>query len=491
MKLLQAIRKNPYAFTCIVIVTLSIIPLLVAAFYSHPTADDYFSGEIGRDALSNGGILGLLVACFDNAIHQWNVRQGTYSSCFIFPLDPIIWGEKFYWITCLSMLAITLAGFIVLFWSLGKYVVGNEDGMTSATTGLLAWFFWIMTLPSPEEGLYWYVGSAHYMVFIGCGCMAVGIALAVAADAPHKARNVILLSLLSFFVVGGNQLTAVGMLLMLGFISCVAIIKRRNYIILIPLAIAVVGFTLSVVAPGNDIRAKAIGYERDLVFALVGAAKKLFSCCETELDFRFALLLMTMVPLAAQLAKRDATDKSALWKGSGGSIIALIALAALYAFAILCVPFYAMGYEGDGRLVDTSYFAFILLAILVALSLEIYVIRHIREHWKDFAYDWSAQKRFLILAPVCLCAIIAMHSTCLTAIRGITNGSFAEYDAVMNERLAILTDSSVENAVLPRIDSLPPLIGGGSQITDDSENWVNNGVARYYGKESVDLEDPQ
>lgn len=84
-----------------------------------------------------------------------------------------------------------------------------------------------------------------------------------------------------------------------------------------------------------------------------------------------------------------------------------------------------------------------------------------------------------------------MHSTCLTAIRGITNGSFAEYDAVMNERLAILTDSSVENAVLPRIDSLPPLIGGGSQITDDSENWVNNGVARYYGKESVDLEDPQ
>lgn len=492
MKLLQAIRKNLYVFICIAVVTLSIIPLLAAALYSHPTADDYFSGAIGTKALDEGGLFGLLAACFNNAIYQWTAWQGTYSSCFIFPLDPIIWGENLYWLTCFSMLAITLLGFIVLFWSLGKYVVDSNDGMASATTGLLSWFFWIMTLPSPEEGLYWYVGSAHYMVFIGCGCMAVGVALAVAAGAPHKVRNVIILSLLSFFVVGGNQLTALGMLLILGFISGVAIIKRRNYIILIPLAIAIVGFTLSVIAPGNDIRAKAIGYERDFIFALVGAAKTTFAYCENKVDFRFMLLLLAMLPLMAKLSKREGgAGQNALWKGAGKSIVAFIVLSLLYTFAVLCVPFYAVGYEGEGRMVNTSYFVFIVLAILVVLSIEVFAIKCIRIHWKGFACNWSSQKRFLVLAPVCLCAIIVMHSTCLTAVRGIANGSFAEYDAVMNERLAILTNSSVENAVLPRLDSLPPLIGGGSQITDNPEDWVNDGVAKYYGKESVDLEEPQ
>ena len=86
----------------IVLVSLFILPILIEAFYNHPTADDYWYSNLTHDVLVNGGgFLELIKAAIDTSVEYMNSWQGLYSSAFVLALQPGIFTEteNLYFIT--------------------------------------------------------------------------------------------------------------------------------------------------------------------------------------------------------------------------------------------------------------------------------------------------------------------------------------------------------------------------------------------------------
>ena len=62
-----------------------------------------------------------------------------------------------------------------------------------------------------------------------------------------------------------------------------------------------------------------------------------------------------------------------------------------------------------------------------------------------------------------------------------------QFAAEQKERLIVLQDASVEDAVLSELSVNPDLLFF-SDITEDPAEWTNDAMARYYGKRSVMME---
>ena len=81
-----------------------------------------------------------------------------------------------------------------------------------------------------------------------------------------------------------------------------------------------------------------------------------------------------------------------------------------------------------------------------------------------------------------------MHYYCGTsALSNLLDGSAATYKAENAERLRILKDDSIKDAVLTEYSVHPELLFY-IDVTLDSAEWINTATATYYYKDSVVLE---
>jgi hypothetical protein len=171
------------------------------------------------------------------------------------------------------------------------------------------------------------------------------------------------------------------------------------------------------------------------------------------------------------------------------------------ASANITPPLFALGQIGAGRLQALFYLQFIVLLVLT----EGYLIGWLRmQVLKIPAADGEAHScgRYLlaltgvfVVTAALACMADSDHYTSTEAFRLLTDGSAAAYRAENEERVRILKDESIRDAVLPPHESQPSLLYF-MDIEEDPSSWLNDGVARFYHKDSVRLssetaEDPE
>ena len=144
---------------------LLLLPMLKAAQYDVPAADDYSNGlPTYRAWVQTGSIGPVLKAAWDRVYDLYFGWQGTFSAIFLFTLNPMIFGEQYYQIGPWLILTMLLIGnFVVIFTVFGRLFSAPkaECCIIAAVWTILCTQF----LPRASQGIYWYTGAVYYTLF--------------------------------------------------------------------------------------------------------------------------------------------------------------------------------------------------------------------------------------------------------------------------------------------------------------------------------------
>ena len=109
------------AFFAVIFMAISILPFVYLSFFDYANGDDFNYGWMTHQAwLSAGSILAVLQSACAVVRNTWYSWQGTWSSVFLFSLQPGIWNEKAYGLTVWIALFCIMGGsyyflYIILF----------------------------------------------------------------------------------------------------------------------------------------------------------------------------------------------------------------------------------------------------------------------------------------------------------------------------------------------------------------------------------------
>ena len=244
--------------TAAAVLMASLIPLLLLSQFCAPSADDFGYGAPVHFALEAGlGLPGVLAALWENLRYTFQNWQGTYASILLFSLQPGAFSWEAYPITVFVMLAVIMAPIFLTLWALP-----SRDRGCSVLLGCVISFLSVQFLPSLGQGVFWWNGAAHYLVF-----WFLGVAMALCQLRLGRGRHLPLKAALAcvgcFFVGGGNYSTALVFALLSALFTLLALLARRPRPVLAANGLmtlcAAAGLAISMLAPGNAVRQAGLG----------------------------------------------------------------------------------------------------------------------------------------------------------------------------------------------------------------------------------------
>ncbi len=460
---------------------LVLLPFLLLARYDVPCADDYTFGTAAHLALAHGGGAGaVLSAALAHTADIYRNWQGSYSAVLLMSLQPGIYSESLYALTPWIVLPGLFGGLFTLCVSLMDRLFGLPRHVGVTLASLLA-ILYLLLVPYPAEGLYWYNGAVYYGFFHGLALLAIALALPTARRGGVP--RILGLGLLALFLGGGNLVTGLSLSIVTVSALLLLLLERKRAELrrlLLPALLLMAGFLLNILAPGNAMRQESVGQAN-------GAVTAILRSFAAALHFG---LRWPRLPVLGVLGNLGLL----FWAVLPGSRFSfrfpgLVSLWSYCLFsAMFCPTLYATGGTGPGRVQDIIFFTHLLL-----LALNLF-------YW----LGWLRQRRgkavpaagpglipalgALLLCLVLLAASAALHGgiNMISAVTSLRSGQAERYYRQAQERFAVLNDPSVRMAELRPYRDAPYLLFF-DDVTEDPEGWQNLGMAAYYEKEGVVL----
>ncbi|WP_145189456.1 DUF6056 family protein [Planctomycetes bacterium Pla163] len=435
-------------------VVLGALALAVAACLATALATLVFSEPVDDDFAF--AVRGAASGPFEFAAHQYLHWSGRWLS-FAFlggllgALDPVRHDTALLlgaWIAFASGLYLALRGTLAL-----------RRG--PAAVGAVALFALVLAALGTEEvaeTFFWISGAITYLVALGAALGAVGLAqvhrsgaaagacvLAVAASGLHE-------------VVGGLCVLALGAL---------ALHERR---VRAPLAAAVIGLIVVVVAPGNGERARAtLAAERDAAAQLAPAFERLALHLP---DWAFDPLLIGAVLVAfAQAARGGATARPTAparsrspWTGVAWWLAASVA--ALLAPAVLT------GGWVPHRLLAVGHVVFVLGAVAIAAR-------------AGASSSRPVNGGILAVGLALVLVGLAMPGPLRAGVADLEDGRPQRWSAARADWYAAARTGG--DVVLDPPPSRPRLLPR-STMASNADHWANARFAEFFGARSVRVE---
>ena len=471
------IGKRTAFFISILVLAAFLVPLLVASFYAVPCADDYSYGyEAHRVYTQTGSVLKALARGAEHVGEVYGIWQGTYSAIFLFSVQPAIFGERLYALTGFIMLGALTAGTFALCVAVFKRIFG-ADKYTGATVAAAVTVVCTQLLPSPVQGFYWYNGAVYYSFFYGLSLAA--FALGINYVNQNKTAALVWLCLVCAVLGGGNYVTALNCVI-IAFSSMLLMLLLRDgrwKKLILPTVILLAGFGISVIAPGNAIRQSTVTEHPTAIRAVLMS----FAQCAQYSVKWFSLPLVGMLALISPLLWH--TAKTAKFKFRYPAAVTAYSYCLLS--AMFCPPIYALGDVGEFRLLNIIYFAFVLT---VTLNVFYWLGRFASKRKGTQSGGVSFLSAVAVAAVCCVCCVSALLMntgfTSIGALSILRNGEAEAFRECSCRRLEILKDETVKDAQLPDYP-IKPYILFYDDITSDPDDWHNEDMASFYGKESV------
>lgn len=463
------------------VLVLTLVPLLIIAGYNVPCADDFsYGAAVHLRYEETGSVFQAVLAAFGQVRDSYFSWQGTFSAIFLMALQPAVFGEQFYFIGTIIVLAALVGGMFYFCLRLFSGVFGLEKSLSGIIASVLS-ICCIQLVLSPVEGFFWYNGSVYYGFFYGLSLLAFG--LGIQAVQKQGLWRWILLCLLAVILGGGNFVTALtcaiiavcGVLLM-------ALMKNKSWKkLLAPLGALLVAFCISMLAPGNAVRQAAVEHVPNAFQAIMASFEE---------GIRNGLRWVRLPLLGAMVFLLPL-----FWSCVGKSKFKFKypALVTLFSYCLLSAMFcpsqYAMGGAGALRLVNIIYYAFVLLVIINEF------------YWLGWLSGRLAGRAPLgegvslpavaaaTLACLACCGLFVLRGgsfTSFVALSSLRSGEAREYYDCAQRRLEILKDDDIKDA---QLESYPvcPYVLFFNDIETDPANWRNRDMSEYYDKDSVVL----
>nr|WP_294447043.1 DUF6056 family protein [Ruminococcus bromii] len=460
---------------------LSLIPIIISSFYSHPLADDFgFSEKVNHVVKNGGGLFDILSASFQQVKDTYLDWQGTYAAIFVFSLQPAAFSEHIYFLTTFVMLTALIAS--TLFFVNTIFNILGYDKKIGIIISFVILLLSIHFVVDKKEAFFWWNGSSYYTLFYSFSLLffSILIKLYYAEKIIKKVIFLIISLLLAAILGGGNYSTALLTTVILAF-AIFLLIKHKKKISLcyvMIFLILITGFVISMIAPGNSVRAAAITGEspvkaiiHSVFYAVVYIAKwtGLAQLAGFSVIGFFAYIL----------------TKNSKYKFQYPFIV--FVLSVLVFATQLTPPLYAMSSVGSGRQINIYYYSYYIL-----MSFNIFYIIGwinqkdiVRIRAKNIQKSFSVCTLLLIIGVfLCGCLNYGLHNiTFVDTLLALKNSTPQTYSAEYLDRISQIKNGNTTISDIKTVpDFFSPLC-----IEEDSDFWINKQIARYYDVDKVTL----
>lgn len=480
---------------------LTIIPMLVMGLYCRPLADDYGACLQTRPALENGGVIQLLKAATEHVRLFYHTWQGVYTSEFLFSLHPGLFHEKFYIVTPLIFTTIPLVLIYFSICIINKHIMKESKSFCFMLASILTAFY-LLWMPHPNEGLYWYSGAVNYLPWFFLSIYTICLLLDIFMnDQKHfdiskcKIAAHITGSCICCFLISGAHLSiAFENVLIMLLTEAYFIYRKKFYIGIFPLITSLIFFYINISAPGTAIRR---GYftGQPLIKSIGMTLQRFYYNIISYTTLHVIVLIIVFTPFALKIA-----DEIKI-KISFKHILISLATCSMIWCGIIIMPFYSMSNWGEGRylnLVWTNYIFFLLLnyTLLWIKLTQKGVLSSIVNGMRT-----AFNKNCVWIMCIGVLGIFALpkpeafdkinglvneagYSNGIKAVMELQNGSAAQYAKELDERIELYNDDEAEEIVVNYLTTKPYLLYF-SDLTSDPGIFPNTSIIRYYGKKSV------
>lgn len=428
------------AMTAVAILMASLIPLLLLGQYCAPSADDFGYGAPVHFALEAGlGLPGVLAALWENLRYTFQNWQGTFASILLFSIQPGAFNWDAYPITVFVMLAVIIAPVFLVLWALP-----GRDKSWSVLLGCIIAFLSVQFLPSLGQGVFWWNGAAHYLVFWFLGVAMALCQLRLGFGPVRKRRfpfRVALACAGCFFVGGGNYSTALVFALISAFFTGLVLIRRRPRPVLAANALmtffAAAGLVVSMVAPGNAVRQAGLG-QLPALTAIAASFQQAWQDIAAMTDGKMLAALVLCVPLFLCAIQGWAFRFP---------LPLLVPVGGFCAFAALYTPpLYAMGVSAVPRMENLFWLAYVFLLFGSGFYLAGWLSRHLP--------PISCQIRIGAGAIVGTAGALALAVLLLGQVR--ESSAYLAYADLNSPVLATYLQERAQRRALAEDDTTPP-----------------------------------
>lgn len=479
------LSENKICIILIVVFILEIIPMLLIAQYNFPSVDDFGFGIIMKHALEEQITLRSTVwRIFQEMWRNYIEWEGRFTAVFFNCLQPASFGEKFYVIVPYLMLSlVAIADLFLCYVFFGKFFGANHREVAII---FIVWFsISIQLVPSAVQAFYWYTGAAAYVIFYSLSIIQNTFLLLYIKE-ENRRKNIlyiILNSFINFLVGGGNYVSAMLILLTYIIVFCAMVINKNKKwkALCIPFFMLVIPFIITINAPGNKVRAAGISI--GVISAIWKSINFAVDSANTWLNISVIIAIIFLIPI--------------LWKIVNCSSFsfrypALVTFfsCGLYA-AQFCPHAYALGTKGPARLTNIIFFSFIFFLIFNMF----YWLGWLNKKWEkindifSIGCNGSYSLIFVIIIVIglgmsCNALRNQFPPTSIVACYSLLTGEAKQYYNENQERLILLRDDSIPDVVLKEYTKKPCVLfwdDGG----EDPENWRNEWMSSFYGKNSI------
>lgn len=488
-KITKWITPKRLAIFLTVVYLLSLIPILWIGWYNYPSADDYSIGSNCRQAwLESYSLWGVFKAGIIRAIDDWKHWMGYYTSNFLMAIPPNVFGERFYVLTVWIMVSMLSFSTWYLLKNIFVKVFGTNKYISQSIIMCML-FVTVQCMVGRVEAFYWYSGAANYILIHSLSLFFYGLLISIIyAKGKKRIWKLLVASILGFLVGGGNQMTALNvtiiMLVILGF--GIAKKKWKEYIVLLfPIGLELLGFVLNVAAPGNWVRAADAHGMNPIKAVMISFYYCLDYCIDDWSGWPVFLLALILLPL--------------FWKATENTRfsfqypIVIVLFGYCLVSAMMTPPLFAVGNIEAARLQALTFAMYILILVLC----EGYLVGYVRKKWDVHSTKEIKSNEFSSNQVWCImgCILFFSMATCLTvvpdqdyftmssAITDLTNGSAKAYGDTLKERAKIYQGTE-KNVVVQPLPTNPALLYF-ADIEENPDDWKNKGLCRFYGLESV------
>lgn len=365
-----------------VVLWISILPLLVIAFYNHSTSDDFSYGWMTRIAwVDTHSLWEVIKAVMLNVKETYFTWQGSYSAIALFTLQPGIWGENVYFLSTFIILGLFVFSYFYFFRKVCCKILkcNTKIGSISASVAL---FLSIQMAPSPAEAFFWWNGASYYVIFHSLALIFIINFIICVYEDQCSVKQWIGLSLLGIFIAGGNYITMLLAMELMGCAIVYSIYNRKTVTpkIIIIFLLSLVGFLVNCLSPGNAVRQSA--YESwSPVKAILYSYHEAYLYIEEWTEPILVIALAFLFPFLWNAVTKNLETK--IWE----YLILFLIVVSLFASAFT-PTLYAYGEAGPGRIQNIRYFLWILICILM----ELMVICLLKGIIEEYTTEYSVRK---------------------------------------------------------------------------------------------------
>lgn len=471
--------------TLIIFFLLSFVPLVLLSFYNHPSADDYSYGKFTYHVWnSTHSFIAVIKSAVETSVLFWNSWDGKYVSSFLMSLQPGIFGEKYYLFTAF----ITLGSLVISSLFFAKIVLNGilKLSMTeSIYCALLLSFMMIQWMPSGVQGIYWYDGGISYTCFFALLMVMVSMSI-YAMQSQDKVGTVIkgvMTALIAVILAGGNHVTAFAGILYLMIVLIYQIINHKKRIFfaeILPLLAIIAGLLFNVLSPGMIARqtvfTERFGVIKTVIYASIKGCQYINNWFGLHTLICIGLLLPVFFKIILRLHERGFQFRYP---------ILVLVMSVGFTCALFCPPYYAMGVEGEGRLINVIYFTYTALLLFNAM----YIMG-----WFKVQCNFQIPERIKYLRgietyiPICLCVALLctgmLDSNGYKAVKDISSGDAETWSRENYERVEFLTNTEYDDVFVMPFTVYPELLYF-DDITYNINDWRNCAMAYYYDLNTV------